>query len=80
MTELQVTLNFACCACDEPVSVTILCQGKGSLTQSFEGVATVNVPCPSCGNVNQVYFEPNGTLRQVRLLRHCLTMLVPSVN
>ena len=26
-------------------------------------VAAVNVPCPTCGQINQLCFEPNGTVR-----------------
>jgi hypothetical protein len=80
MTELQVTLDFACCDCDEPVSVTVLCQGKGPGPLPFGGVAAVKVPCPTCGEINQVFFEPNGTLRCVRPVNQRLAMPVPSIN
>jgi hypothetical protein len=65
MTELHVTLEFACCDCEGAVTVTVRCTGAG-LTREF-GAATVNVPCPSCGQTNQLNFEPNGTVRSVRL-------------
>ena len=29
MVEVKVTLDFACCACDHSVSVTVKCTGKG---------------------------------------------------
>ena len=64
MMELQVILDFACCACQEPVSVTVKCAGKG-LANAGRCVATVPVPCPTCHAVNQLYFEPNGTVRAV---------------
>ena len=80
MMELNVTLEFACCGCEQPVGVTVQCRGKG-LYQDAEGtLAAVNVPCPTCGEVNQVFFEPNGTLHNVRLSRRRLTVPVPSVN
>ncbi len=80
MTELQVTLEFACCGCEDPVSVTVLCQGKGSAELPPDCVAAVKVPCPACDEVNQVFFEPNGTLRCVRPYRPRLKPPVPSVN
>jgi hypothetical protein len=80
MTESQVTIGFSCYYCEEPVSVTVLCQRKGDGAESFGGVATVNVPCPTCGEVNQVFFEPSGSLRGVRPYRPRLRLPVPSVN
>ena len=79
MTELQVTLDFFCRDCEGPVSVTVVCRQKAFPTQAA-GVAAVNVPCPACGEVNQVFFEPNGTLRSVRPYRRRLTVPAPSVN
>jgi hypothetical protein len=80
MTELQVTLNFACCGCEEPVSVTVLCQGKASDVLPFTGLASVKVPCPTCSEINELFFEPNGTLRGVRLVRQRVALPVPSIN
>ena len=28
-------------------------------------MAAVNVPCPTCGQINQLFFEPTGTVRAV---------------
>lgn len=78
MVELQVILDFACCHCERPVGVTVKCAGKG-LTSQTRAVAGVQVPCPSCGQVNQVYFEPNGTVRDVVPARGS-RRLEPSVN
>ena len=64
MMELKVILDFACCSCQGPVSVTVKCEGKG-LASAGRTVAAVNIPCPSCGDVNKLYFEPNGTVRAV---------------
>jgi phage FluMu protein Com len=64
MVEVKVTLEFACCTCEHSVSVTVKCTGKG-LTAGARTVAAVNVPCPHCGAVNQLYFEPTGTVRAV---------------
>jgi hypothetical protein len=66
MTELKltVTLEFACCACQQPVSVTVRCAGKG-LIEGPRPVAAVNVPCPNCNGVNRVLFEPAGRVRRV---------------
>ena len=65
MTELHVNLDFACCDCEGAVSVTVRCTGGGLEREA--GAATVNVPCPTCGQTNQLEFEPNGTVRSVRL-------------
>jgi hypothetical protein len=65
MTELNVTLEFACCDCEKAVTVTVRCTGEGLEREA--SMATVNVPCPTCGQVNQLDFEPNGTVRSVRL-------------
>jgi len=65
MTELNVTLEFSCCDCQEAVTVTVRCTGGGPARKG--GVAAVNVPCPTCGQTNQLSFEPDGTVRSVRL-------------
>jgi hypothetical protein len=79
MMELNVTLEFACCSCDLPVTVTVQCSGKGL---QLEGgtLAAVIVPCPNCGQVNQLYFEPNGTVRAVRPYTRIRVVPEPSVN
>jgi hypothetical protein len=65
MTELNVTFEFACCDCERAVTVTVRCTGEGLEREA--STATVNVPCPTCGQTNQLEFEPNGTVRSVRL-------------
>jgi hypothetical protein len=80
MTELRVTLDFACCGCDEPVTVTLHCTGEGLRTEAAHHVASVNVPCPTCGQVNCLYFEPCGKVRGVRPYRSRQTLPVPSLN
>jgi phage FluMu protein Com len=77
MMELKVVLDFSCCGCEEPVTVTLQCKGKG-LAQ--EAVAAVNVPCPSCGMINQLSFETSGTVRSVRPCSCFATLPEPSVN
>jgi len=78
MTELHVILDFACCQCARPVGVTVKCAGKG-LVAGARTVASVNVPCPNCGAVNQLYFEPSGTVRAVKPAASPRS-LEPSVN
>lgn len=63
MMELKVELDFACCTCDHSVSVTVQCTGGGLF--SVNPVAAVKVPCPSCGQINQLCFETDGTVRAV---------------
>jgi hypothetical protein len=66
MMELKVTLDFVCCHCTGPVSVTVRCTGKGLTSGPRHAVAAVNVPCPNCGQSNELLFEPAGTVRAVR--------------
>ena len=79
MTEMQVILDFACCCCDHSVSVTVKCVGKG-LSSGRRAVATVNVPCPTCGSVNRLYFEPNGIVRAVAPYTGMCQVPEPSMN
>jgi hypothetical protein len=79
MLKLKVTLDFACCACDHSVSVTVQCEGAG-LAAGSSAVAAVNVPCPNCGRVNQLFFEPNGTVRAVAPYTAPRPALEPSMN
>ena len=79
MTKLKVSLDFVCCSCAQAVGVTVRCEGKG-LTSGQSKVATVIVPCPYCGTINRLYFEPDGTVREVL---PCLSpgwLPVPSLN
>ena len=45
-----------------------------------ETLAAVNVPCPTCGRVNQLVFEPSGTVRSVRPYACFRVVPEPSVN
>jgi len=67
--ELNVTLDFACCCCEEAVSVTVQCSGTGPWQEADGALARVNVPCPICGQVNMLLFEPSGHVRSVRPYR-----------
>jgi len=79
MMDLKVTLDFTCHGCESPVCVTVQCSGKGLLSEST-AVAAINVPCPTCGQINQLAFEPSGTIRSVRPYP-CFGLLPePSVN
>jgi phage FluMu protein Com len=79
MTELQVILDFACCRCGHAVGVTLKCAGKG-LSAASRTVAAVRVPCPTCHAVNQLYFEPSGTVRDVVPAEATERRLEPSIN
>jgi len=78
--DLQVTLEFACCGCDQLVNVTVQCSGKGLTEGAGRTVAAVIVPCPGCGQVNQLFFEPSGTVRRVRPYVCYRPVPEPSVN
>ena len=54
--------------------------GKG-LAAGSNGVARVKVPCPTCGNINQLYFEPrSGSLRYVAPSWDTCPVPEPSLN
>jgi phage FluMu protein Com len=79
MRELNVNLDFACCNCGSSMSVTLKCAGKG-LSGGDHTVAAVKVPCPTCSNINQLYFEPNGTIHAVAPCQGPRQIPEPSVN
>jgi hypothetical protein len=64
MLELQLELEFACCACGSPTEVTLTCAGKG-LKAHGTLVAAVKVPCPTCGGINEVFFDQGGKVHAV---------------
>jgi len=80
MMELNLTLEFACCGCEQPVSVKVQCSGAGLMSNREGGLASVNVPCPTCGQLNQLFFEPSGTVRSVRPYTCIRIVPEPSVN
>ena len=80
MMELNVTLEFACCGCEQPVTVTVHCSGKGLSQVEGRTLAAVNVPCPTCGQLNQLFFEPSGRVRSVRPYTCIRVVPEPSVN
>jgi hypothetical protein len=79
MMDLQVILDFTCCACGQPMSVTVKCSGKG-LAAGSRAVAAVNVPCPTCASVNQLYFDPSGRVHAVAPFQGPRPVPEPSVN
>ncbi len=66
MQVIRVSLDFVCSGCGELVGVTVQCKGKGLACGEAGAVAAVNVPCPTCGQINQLCFEPRGRVRAVR--------------
>jgi hypothetical protein len=60
---LHLDLDFACCICGKAMGVTLRCDGVGLMAD--KPVAAVKVPCPTCGECNQLYFSPDGTLHGV---------------
>jgi len=79
MMELNVSLSFECCSCDHEIGVTLKCEGKG-LAAGLRTVAAVNIPCPMCGAVNQLCFEPSGRVRAVWPVKGPRHLPEPSVN
>ena len=80
MIQTTLTLGFSCCTCEQPVSVTVQCKGQGLCQQPGGAVAAVSVPCPTCGQVNQLVFEPTGQVRSVRPYPCFRSLVEPSVN
>jgi hypothetical protein len=76
MMQLQLTLDFECCCCGNPVTVTLQCTGKDLNGQTV----AVNVPCPTCGQINQLLFEPQGGVQAVRPYPAVRAIPEPSVN
>jgi len=79
MIEMLVDLDFACCNCGAFVGVKLKCAGKG-LKGGGHTVAAVKVPCPTCCSVNELCFEPSGTVRAVRPCRAPRGLPEPSLN
>jgi hypothetical protein len=79
MMELMVTMDFACRWCEHTVTVRVKCEGPG-LAAGMRSVVAANVPCPTCGHTHRVYFEPNGTIREVTTYRETRPVPVPSEN
>ena len=78
MREVRLILEFACCHCGGPVSVTVECRGKGLDAERL--VACVSIPCPDCQRINQLYFDPGGTVHGVEPYRHPERVAEPSLN
>jgi hypothetical protein len=79
MREVKVDLDFACCYCGACLGVTLKCVGQG-LSLGLHAVAAALVPCPTCGTVNQLFFEPCGTLRAVAPVPGPQWRPEPSIN
>jgi hypothetical protein len=79
MTELQLCLDFLCCACEDPIGMTVSCSGKG-LAAGPRTTAAVRVPCPDCGAINEVCFRPTGEVVAVRPAEARQRTLTPSAN
>jgi hypothetical protein len=77
--EREVILEFACCHCKHSIGVTLKCSGKG-LSACHAAVATVDIPCPTCSSINELVFDPSGTVHLVRPQRRLLRIPAPSLN
>jgi len=79
---VQLTLDFDCCGCGAAAGVTVKCGGQGFTTETDNAtrVASTSVPCPACGLVNQLFFDPTGAVHSVKPLRCFRPLPTPSVN
>ena len=80
MQELTATLEFACCGCPQAVRVTVRCSGPDLGRMGRTTLASVRIPCPTCGQVNQLVFEPCGRVRSVRPYTSYRVVPEPSLN
>jgi hypothetical protein len=80
MIELELCLNFDCCDCNHPVSVTLRCTGEGLAGEDRQKVAVLRIPCPTCGMINDVHFEPTGRIHRVKPSCRQRPMPEPSIN
>ena len=63
MFALHVSIDFVCCLCRKPMGATLRCEGAGLAADN--PIASVKIPCPTCGGCNQVFFSPDGKLHRV---------------
>jgi hypothetical protein len=80
MMELKVNLDFTCCHCGQPVGVTVQCTGMLLYSAPEQSLAQVHVPCPGCGQANQLSFEPNGQVKAVDAPTMLRLIPEPSMN
>ena len=80
MQKLTATLEFACCNCPQAVRATVRCSGPNLGHRGGEPLASVEIPCPACGRVNQLVFEPRGRVRSVRPYTCYRAIPKPSLN
>ena len=74
------TLEFACSSCPQAVRVTVKCSSSEQPCRTGQNLASVNIPCPSCGQTNQLLFEPGGRVRSVRPYTCFRVVPEPSLN
>jgi phage FluMu protein Com len=79
MMELKLDLDFACGTCGASMTVTVKCAGKG-LAKGSHSFAAVKVPCPTCNSINELVFDPNGTVHAVSPCRELRLIPEPSLN
>jgi hypothetical protein len=79
MLELMTELDFRCFHCENSMSVTVKCEGKGLLAEDSPRAA-VHVHCPTCNKANHVIFEPKGTYCQVFGYNKIFSKWEPSLN
>lgn len=77
MMELKVTLRFTCCGCNDEVTITVQCRGEDLPNKNLPAV---KVPCPTCGTINQLAFDTEGTVRSVRPCVCYQPLPEPSIN
>ena len=78
--EIKLSLTFACCCCELSITVTLKCKGVGTTNPAEGAAAAINVPCPDCGQVNQLLFDTRGEVRAVRPAALAQPAPEPSVN
>lgn len=80
LMEVRLMLEFACCHCHQPVEVTVDCRGPMQSPDPSRIRMAVVIPCPDCHGINQVYFDPGGTVHAVEPNRTPRPTYEPSLN
>jgi hypothetical protein len=75
MTDLELSLGFDCCACENPVYAKVHCTGEGLAAGRMGAVAAVKAACPMCGQDIQICFDTRDS--RVVLVR---PMPMPAMN
>jgi hypothetical protein len=76
----NVILHFCCCSCNEPVTVTLRCEGPNLEGEASRQTVSLPIACPTCGQDIELIFELCGRVRSVRRRTAAPALPIPSLN